>query len=61
MWQLVVNYEELSGVDPNLPWKPPQSRAYIGPNLRAVRGNKLGVRPRPDPEEKSSNERRISG
>jgi hypothetical protein len=45
-------------VDPNHPWQLPQSRAYIGSNPRATCGNKLGVRPRPDPKEKSVNERR---
>jgi hypothetical protein len=48
-------------VDPNHPWKLPQSHAYIGPNLRATRGNKLGIRPHPDPKEKSVNERRTGG
>jgi hypothetical protein len=48
-------------VDPNHPWKLPQSRAYIGPNPRAVCGNKLGIRPRPDPKEKLVNERRTGG
>jgi hypothetical protein len=57
----VVNCGELSGVDPNCPWKPLQSRAYIGPNLKAVCGNKLGVRPHLDPEEKSVNEIRTGG
>jgi hypothetical protein len=43
------------------PWQLPQSHAYIGSNLRAAHGNKLGVRPRLDPKEKSVNERRTSG
>jgi hypothetical protein len=55
-WHLVVNCEELIDVDPNCPWQPPQSRAYIGPNLRAARGNKLGVRPSLDHEEQLVNE-----
>jgi hypothetical protein len=50
-----------SGVDPNCPWQLPQSRAYIGSNLRVARGNKLGVRPRPDSKEKSVNEIRFGG
>jgi hypothetical protein len=50
-----------SGVDPNLPWQLLQSRLDIRPNPRAVRGNKRGVRPRPDPKEKSVNERKTGG
>jgi hypothetical protein len=45
-------------VDPNRPWQLLQSHAYIGSNPRAVCGKKLGVRPRPNPKEKSVNERR---
>jgi hypothetical protein len=51
----------LRGGDPSHPWKPLQSHAYIGPNLRAVHCNKLGIRPHPDPEEKSINEIRNCG
>jgi hypothetical protein len=48
-------------VDPNYPWQHSQSCAYIGPSTRVACGNKLGVRPHPDLEEKSINERRTSG
>jgi hypothetical protein len=61
MWQLVVNYGGRSYVDPNHPWNLPQSRDYIGPNPRVAGGNKLGVRPRPNPKKKSVNERRTGG
>jgi hypothetical protein len=57
----VVDCGGQSGVDPNYPWQLPQSCAYIGSNLRAACGNKLGVRPHPDPKEKSVNEIRDSG
>jgi hypothetical protein len=29
--------------DPNFPWQLPQSGAYIGPNLRATCGKKIGI------------------
>jgi hypothetical protein len=61
MWKLVVDYGGRSGVDPNHPWKLPQSRAYIGSNLRAAHGKKLGVKPHLDPKEKSVNEKNIGG
>jgi hypothetical protein len=48
-------------VDPNRPWQLPQSRAEVGSNPRATRGDKLGVTPRPDPKEKSVNEGRTGG
>jgi hypothetical protein len=48
-------------VDPNCSWQLLQSCAYIGANMRVVCGNKLGVRPHPDPKKKSFNERRIGG
>jgi hypothetical protein len=57
----VVDCGGQSGVDPNFPWKLPQSRAYIGPNPRTTRGKKLGVKPHPDPKEKSINEIRTGG
>jgi hypothetical protein len=58
---MVVDCGGQSGVDPNHHCQLPQSCAYIGFNLRATHGNELGVRPRPDPKEKSVNERRTEG
>jgi hypothetical protein len=43
--------------------KPPltalQSRAYITTNLRAACGSPLGIKPHPDPDERSVNEKGV--
>jgi hypothetical protein len=57
----VVDCGGWSDVDPNHLCQLLQSHAYIGPNLREVHGNNLGVRPRPDPKEKSVNVGRNGG
>jgi hypothetical protein len=40
------------------PLTDPQSRAYIMINPRVVNGRPLGIKPRPDPKERSFKERR---
>jgi hypothetical protein len=41
------------------PLTAPQSRAYITTNLRATCGSPLGVKPHPDPDERSINEKGV--
>jgi hypothetical protein len=43
------------------PLTAPQSRAYIMTNPRATRGHPLGVKPHPDPEERSIKKRGTGG
>jgi hypothetical protein len=41
------------------PLTAPQSRAYITSNPRAACGNPLGIKPHPDPDERSVNEKGV--
>jgi hypothetical protein len=45
-----------SGVNPNH-MMAPQSHAYIMTNLREARGRPLGIKPHPNPEERSIKKR----